>query len=455
MTGNAGFCSNGRVAGSGSLRRIALLALGALSAALVVAPQALAVPQVSGTFPVTGITLDSQITQGPDGNMWVTLGADATNDVARINSQTGAVTKFNLDDVNSPAGITSQGGKLWVTAINQIASFAPGSTDATATMNANIGGPRHLTVGPDGNLWTVSGANVIKIPPGAPNTASTFPVLGAGKQIVPGGDGNLWVTDGGNGATIMPSVVRVSTGGAVVGSRFNLTGSPQGIARGPGTQMAFGCPGCLPQSVGRITPPGTPQLTPTGNVDPGFGVTFGNDGAYWITQANPNNLRRLTPQGQSTFLGGFPSATNRGPRQIAKGPNNTLWVTLAPNNAMDTTGRVARVTGVTSPSPPPPPPACDNDFAFGKAKKNKKKGTAKLPVEVACAGTLELAGKGLKPSSADASGAGEVKLAVKAKGKAKKKLKKKGKAKVTAEVTFIPDGGTANTEDAKVKLKKR
>jgi hypothetical protein len=102
----------------------------------------------------------------------------------------------------------------------------------------------------------------------------------------------------------------------------------------------------------------------------------------------------------------------------------------------------------------PPAPPC-SDFTFGKAKKNKKKGTAKLPVEVDCAGALELAGKGLKPSSADASGAGEVKLKVKAKGKAKKKLRKKGKKKFEPSVTFTPAGGAANTEDTKVKLVKK
>jgi hypothetical protein len=97
----------------------------------------------------------------------------------------------------------------------------------------------------------------------------------------------------------------------------------------------------------------------------------------------------------------------------------------------------------------------ENDFTFGKLKRNKKKGTAKLAVEVPGAGSLELTGKGLKPSSADATAAGEVKLPVKAKGKAKKKLRKKGKKKFEPAVTFTPIGGTPNTEDTKVKLVKK
>jgi hypothetical protein len=105
-----------------------------------------------------------------------------------------------------------------------------------------------------------------------------------------------------------------------------------------------------------------------------------------------------------------------------------------------------------APSSLPPP---DNDFSFGKAKKNKRKGTAKLTVEVPGPGQLELVGKSVKPSSAEAPGAGEVKLAIKAKGSAKRKLRKAGKAKVRVEVTFTPDGGTANTREAKVKLVRR
>jgi virginiamycin B lyase len=101
----------------------------------------------------------------------------------------------------------------------------------------------------------------------------------------------------------------------------------------------------------------------------------------------------------------------------------------------------------------PLPPS--NDFSFGRVKKNKRKGTAKLPAEVPGPGSLTLTGKGIKKTSKDASAVGEVKLPVKSKGKKEKKLKRKGEAKVKPEVTFTPEGGTANTESKKVKLVKR
>jgi hypothetical protein len=450
MTGNAGVCRDTRGGGSGiRLRLVVVLALGSMSALLAAAP-ALAAPQVSGSFSVPGTSIDSQITQGPDGNIWATTPEAATDDVARI-TPAGAVTKFNLDDVDAPVGITRQGSNLWVTAINEVARFSPGSTDATATTILQIGGPRHITVGPDGNLWTVSGNNVIKFPPGSPSTPTVFGALITdGKQIVSGGDGNMWAT----GAT---QVVSFTTAGIQpTHSPHTFSGNTQGIARGPGTQIGFGCPQCSPQSVGRITPPGGAQLTNTGTVDPAFGITFANDGGYWYSEFNQNRLARLTPQGAITHpLPKFPTAGTRGPRQITKGPNNTLWVTLdepgvAPND------RVARVTGVAAPTPPPPNGCTDNAFEFGKPAKNKKKGTAELPVTVPCAGDVELAKtKKVKADEETAEAEGDVELLVKAKGKAKKRLNKKGKAKVKAEVTYTPTGGEASTQTKKVKLKKR
>ena len=110
----------------------------------------------------------------------------------------------------------------------------------------------------------------------------------------------------------------------------------------------------------------------------------------------------------------------------------------------------------------------DNFFTFGKLKKNKRKGTAKLTVNVPGSGELTLSGNGLKPqrpahrargSSAAArvpvAAAGAVELLIKAKGNKKRKLKKKGKVKVKAAVTFTPTGGTAATQTKSVKLKRK
>jgi hypothetical protein len=105
-----------------------------------------------------------------------------------------------------------------------------------------------------------------------------------------------------------------------------------------------------------------------------------------------------------------------------------------------------------------------NTFSFGKLKRNRKKGTAKLPVTVPGPGMLTLSGKGVKPQRPGVAGrsrartvgaAGTVKLRIVARGKAKKKLLRTGSAKLKLTITFTPNGGSANAQPKTVRLKKR
>ena len=103
-------------------------------------------------------------------------------------------------------------------------------------------------------------------------------------------------------------------------------------------------------------------------------------------------------------------------------------------------------------------PLPSNEFSFGKVKKNKRKGTAKLPVSVALPpGELELARtKKVKGATERVDARATAKLPIRPRRKAKEKLNETGKAKVTAEVTYTSDaGGTPNTRSKKLKLKKR
>jgi hypothetical protein len=96
-----------------------------------------------------------------------------------------------------------------------------------------------------------------------------------------------------------------------------------------------------------------------------------------------------------------------------------------------------------------------NSFILGDVDRNKKKGTASLTVNVPSPGQLALSGTGLKPVSAVATAAGDVKLTIKAKGKKKRKLNETGKVKVTPTITYTPTGGSPSTQSRKLKLKKR
>jgi len=116
-------------------------------------------------------------------------------------------------------------------------------------------------------------------------------------------------------------------------------------------------------------------------------------------------------------------------------------------------GRRVNVTASFDPS---------NSFTLGKAKLNKKKGTATLTVTVPNPGELTGSGKGIKVTSAagavtskTVTAPGEVKLSIRAKGEKKRKLNETGKVKVKPKITYTPTGGDPSTQSRKVKLKKR
>jgi hypothetical protein len=111
-----------------------------------------------------------------------------------------------------------------------------------------------------------------------------------------------------------------------------------------------------------------------------------------------------------------------------------------------------------------------NAFTIGTTTRNKKKGTAQIPVTVPGPGTLALTGQGVKAQSAGRSraetsvaSAGTVNLNIRPKGKVKKKLRRRHKAKVRVSITFAPNGdpatnhpaGDPSTQPVKVKLIRR
>ena len=93
-------------------------------------------------------------------------------------------------------------------------------------------------------------------------------------------------------------------------------------------------------------------------------------------------------------------------------------------------------------------------FTFGALTKDKAKGRATQVVTVPSAGTITLAGNGVKPQTVPAAAASSVDVLIKATGTKKQKLKRKGKVKVDAAFTFAPTGGTPSTQTITVKLKR-
>lgn len=354
--------------------RLPISALLALLIAAIVAAPASAAPAVAGEFAIpNGVDSNNDIVQGPDGNMWVTT--NTTNGVARITPD-GVVTEFTLP--NQSFGIEAgPDGNLWVSTAIGVIKVPPANPAGRTVYDVGLsGGGRGIVAGPDGRMWVAGAGQLVSFSPADPEGTDVSTAIAGldARGMSVGSDGLLWIADN-SGRVISATAAPVPTV-TPYDIQVAAAGGAQDVAGGgPNGQVAYAAPTTDPQTVGRITPGGLAEMTELTASDP-FGVVFAPDGAYWVARSQTNDLLRMTPDGQTTTLSGFAPSGGVGPRKIATGPNNTLWVTL------DMPDKVAKVTGVE----PPAPPVTEPDTELGKTpkkklkakdKKNGKKGKAK------------------------------------------------------------------------------
>ena len=330
--------------------RKSLALAAAMLAVALQAPSAHAAPALAGTFPLTD-GQPGEITAGPDGNVWFTVGGVLDKQIGKI-TPSGAVTEYEITGDPTLKGLTSgPDGNLWATATNAVVKIPPGDpTSATSFTDAGIGSTADIVTGPDGHLWTGSDATVIEIRPANPGVGDTPHsgiVAGTAKGIAVASDGTLWIADNNSADS---AIVHFNTAGTVIGAPIKTDDGllQTQIAAGPAGQIAFTQPVHTPQRVGRIDAAGNLQFTnmPNGLGDP-TGITFGNDGAYWTANFGVDKLRRITPTGDLTEPITFDA--NSGPRYVTKGPGDTLWVSL------ETSNKIAKITGVSAPPVTVPP----------------------------------------------------------------------------------------------------
>ena len=267
-------------------------------------------------FPVpTPTSRPSEITAGPDGDLWFT--EQQANQIGRI-TPTGQVTEFS-------AGIT------------------PGS------------GPYGITAGPDGNIWfTESNASQIGRITSTGQVTEFSKGITAGSEpegITTGPDGNLWFTES------IGTIGRITPSGQVTEFSKGITSGcePTGITAGPDGDLWF--TEQSPAQIGRITPTGqitefsagiTPRSTP-------LGITAGPDGNLWFTELSGNQIGRITPTGQVTEFSAGITAYSL-PDGIVAGPNGDLWFTEYAGNQVGRitpAGQVSEfATGITPGSTP-------------------------------------------------------------------------------------------------------
>ena len=113
----------------------------------------------------------------------------------------------------------------------------------------------------DGNVWVIDSDGVVRVTTAAAPPSTTSSAGSSGREIALGGDGRMWWADFGGNA------IQATTTAGVTTKATDLTSGPQGIAAGPGTQMAFGQPNNL---LGRISPGGAPLFTTDTGGDAGL-----------------------------------------------------------------------------------------------------------------------------------------------------------------------------------------
>jgi streptogramin lyase len=292
-----------------------------IAAALAASPAAAHAAKLDGTFNVSGPP--KYITKGPDGNMWATLG---NNKLARI-KPSGKVKEFQPAVLNNPVGI-SQGadGNLWLTQPNEVVKVPPDNPNGADDFTINaISDPRAIDHGPIGTMWTASGDQLINFDPANPAGFDAETISGMGARGLDVARGFAWIADFGS-----QRIVRAKVSGGV--KTYDVGGGPQEVAGGPKGAIAYANPGDNPQTVGRIAKGGNPKTTKDKNADP-FGLVFAG-GSYWIAEFAKHKLGVLSTGGKLTH---FDMPNNSGPRYIAKGPNNTLWVSL------ETSEKIAKI----------------------------------------------------------------------------------------------------------------
>ncbi len=298
-----------------------------------------------------GLTAGSQptdITTGPDGNLWFTQRAG----VGRIGRVTpsGSITEYvggitsGFSAGQQPSHITSgPDGALWATedgTTGQIVRLDP----ATGTVTEYATGitpnrqPTGITTGPDGNLWFTErgGAGAIgRITPGGLITEYTTGLTSASAptDIAPGDDGALWFTENSDPGRI--GRIDPSTGAITEpGSGLTANGGPSHIVSTDGGKELFFTEERNPGRIGSFKTGGSIEEFTSGltaNSAPGA-IAQGGDGALWFTEgASPGRLGRLWPDSGSIteFAGGLVPGltTDAAPTGVTQGPDGNVWFT--------------------------------------------------------------------------------------------------------------------------------
>jgi streptogramin lyase len=290
-----------------------------------------------------------RIVTGSDGNIWFT--ELSSHEIGRI-TPSGHITEFPISkepttEDRSRGLAVGIDGNIWFTEYykNVIGCMTrSGQVTEFSFPTTPYSGAEGIAAGPDGNLWfAIDGKNAIgRITPSGQVTEFSLPdSQSRAGEITAGPDGNLWFTDPGAN-----KIGRITPTGQI--TEFSLLDSlsaPEGITTGPDRNLWFTDSGA--NKIGRITPAGQVTLfslpipqplgVSTGPFPPHpVNITTGADGNLWFTEADGNNIGRITPTGQITEFS-LPTKDS-GPEGITARSDGSIWFTETKGNKI---GRIA------------------------------------------------------------------------------------------------------------------
>lgn len=316
-------------------------------------------------------TFPTEITNGPDGNLWF------TSDLGPIGKITpaGAITEYSagLNPDSEPFEIISgPDDNLWFAdspfegGTPAIGRVTPGGTITEFSAGVNqdaepitLQGPTGITAGPDGNLWfgdsggfsSSENSSIGRITPSGTITVFELPsACTIPEELVVGPDDNLWFINDGKGP-FCGGLGRIATDGTI--TEFDIfdgseTGPPRSLVVGPDDNLWF----TGDEAIGRMTTAGVVTAFSAGlSPEAGLGeIIVGPDGNLWFTEngwiSNPEKaLGRITPAGEITeFPTTDPELEGPGRSPISNlvaGPDGNIWFTLwEAIGRMTTTGQM-------------------------------------------------------------------------------------------------------------------
>ena len=286
-------------------------------------------------FDLPTANVPTDITAGPDGNMWF---ADPTHNLVGRVTIDGTVSTFTVP--GSPADIVAgPDGNLWVAESSggkvAIVSTA-GAVTTEVPVSGSGSGPTNLAVAPGGGtVWYVDGNQVGAALVAVPHTVTLVTTLGAGMTpygITAGSDGNMWV-----GVPNIPCcnsgfVARITTGASPTVTQIPVSGAPSSITSGPDGNLWVTLAN---NRIGRVVPgPNTvttyaipnPTLSTSGPV----AITTGSDGNMWFLESPDGDIGRFSPSAPDAIATFSPPSQPSGsphPVDIAPDPLGNLWAT--------------------------------------------------------------------------------------------------------------------------------